>query len=148
MKLGQSLIDKAIKSCGSSAELARKLEMYPADISNLRSGKRALSPEIAAEIAEIAGEDARQAVIDAIIERNMANKKGPILSAILGKGLAVGAVAMLAFFYNDASIAGTATIKNDSKNAQICKTSYTSYLLGLLRWMARLRPQNSRFFMA
>lgn len=129
MKLGKTLIDKAIKNCGSSAELARKLEMYPADISNLRSGKRALSPEIAAEIAEIAGEDARQAVIDAIIERNMANKKGPILSAILGKALAVGVVAMLGFSYNNASIAGTAPIKSDSRKSHFCKTSYTSYLL-------------------
>ena len=89
MFLAQTLIDRAVKMCGSSAELAKRLEIYPADITNLKKGKRPLSPEIAAEIADIAGMDARQAAIDAIIERNAANRKGQRLADILGKAQAV-----------------------------------------------------------
>lgn len=86
MKTVQTLIDKASKACGSDAALAQRMGIYPADISNLRAGKRALSPELAAEIADIAGEDARQAVIDAVIERNLTGKNGPLLNEIFGKG--------------------------------------------------------------
>lgn len=114
MFLAQTLIDRAVKMCGSSAELAKRLEIYPADITNLKKGKRPLSPEIAAEIADIAGMDARQAAIDAIIERNAANRKGQRLADILGKAQAVGAAAMLGTSYNGDSTIDTATIKNDS----------------------------------
>lgn len=114
MHLAQTLIDKAVKVCGSAAELARRLEIYPADVTNLKKGKRPLSPEVAAEIANIAGMDARQAVIDAIIERNAANRKGALLADILGKGQAVGAAAMLDISYKGDSTIDTATIKNDS----------------------------------
>ncbi|MPM15936.1 hypothetical protein SDC9_62310 [bioreactor metagenome] len=133
MKLAQSLIDKAVEMCGSAAELARRMECYPADISNLRSGKRPLSPELAAEIAEIAKVDARQAAIDAIIERNAANRKGALLADILGKGQAVGAAAMLGSSYTGDSIVDTAVIKNDS--ASVNKNIHRIYqwLIDLLR---------------
>lgn len=62
-----------------------------------------MSPELAAELADIAGEDARQAVIDAVIERNAANRKGKVLREILGKAVAAGVVGMLVFFYNAGS---------------------------------------------
>jgi len=115
MKLAQTLVDKAIEKCnGSPSELARRIAVYPTDISKLRAGTRPLSPEIAAELAEVAGLDARQAAIDAIIERNMANRKGPLLSAILGKGLAAGVAGMLLIFYSNDSISATSTMKNDS----------------------------------
>lgn len=58
--------------------------------------------------------DARQAAIDAIIERNAANRKGALLADILGKGQAVGAAAMLDISYKGDSTIDTATIKNDS----------------------------------
>lgn len=114
MKLGETLIDKASKACGSDAALARRMGIYPADVSNLRAGKRPLSPELAAEIADIAGEDARQAVIDSIIERNAASKKGPILREILGKALAAGVAGMLVFSYSGDSISATEKIANNA----------------------------------
>lgn len=114
MKLAQTLIDKAIEACGSASELARRIEAYPTDISKLRAGKRPLSPEIAAELAEVAGMDARQAAIDAIIERNAANRKGVLLADILGKGQAVGAAAMLDISYKGDSTIDIASVKNDS----------------------------------
>lgn len=114
MKIAETLIDKASKVCGSDAALARRMGIYPADVSNLRAGKRPLSPELAAEIADVAGEDARQAVIDAIIERNAAGRKGALLKEILGKAIAAGVAAMLVFSYNKDSISATEPIaKND-----------------------------------
>jgi len=89
--------------------------IYPADISNLRAGKRPLSPELAAEIADIAGEDARQAVIDAIIERNAEGRKGALLREILGKARAAGGAAMCHISYNDASISATDSIAKKRK---------------------------------
>ncbi len=96
--------------CGSDAALARRMGIYPADVSRLRAGKRPLSPELAAEIAEIAGEDARQAVIDAIIERNADNRKGALLREILGKGQAAGGAAMCHISYSDDSISAMDSI--------------------------------------
>lgn len=92
------------------------MEIDRAEITRLKKGTRPLSPEVAAEIADIAGMDARQAAIDAIIERNAANRKGALLAEILGKGQAVGAAAMLGISYNGDSITDTAVIKTATKN--------------------------------
>lgn len=143
MKLGQTLIDKASKNCGSDAALARKMGIYPADVSNLRAGKRALSPELAAEIAEIAGEDARQAVIDAVIERNLGTKKGSVLKEILGKVLAAGGVAVLAFFYSGDSISAMKSIaKNDLTIYDSIHRIYSNIRRAAVHLLAalRLRP--------
>ncbi len=88
--------------------------IYPADVSRLRAGKRPLSPELAAEIAEIAGEDARQAVIDAIIERNADSRKGALLREILGKGQAAGGAAMCHISYSEGSISAMDSIATNA----------------------------------
>lgn len=130
MKYAQLLIDKASKMCGSDKALAERMGIYPADVSHLRAGKRPLSPELAAELADIAGEDAREAAIHAIIERNAAGRKGHLLREILGKAVAAGVAAMLVFSYSGDSMSATKPIANDS-------TPYTSYLAGLVRQVRR-----------
>lgn len=136
MKLAILLIDKAIEICGSAAELARRLQVDRAEVTKLRQGKRPLSPEMAAEIADIAGEDARQAVIDAVIERNAETRKGPVLREILGKGIAAGVAAMLVFSYSaEPQDATTLIAKNDRQEL----TYYTSYLFRLLVQLLRLQ---------
>lgn len=128
MKYAVSLIDKASKLCGGDAALSRRLKISRAAVSLMRSGERAVTPEIAAELADIAGEDARQALIDAVIERNAGTPKGALLREILGKGLAAGVVAMLAISYTNESRAAMTSIAN---NVHKNSTSYTSYLLRL-----------------
>lgn len=118
MRLAQTLIDKAVEMCGSQAELARRMGVYPTDITKLKSGDRPLSPEIAAELADIAGEDARNAAIEAIIERNAANRKGHMLKEILGKALAAGVAGMCLFSYSGDSISATEKIAIDSSTIQ------------------------------
>ena len=110
MEYAKSLIDKASQTCGSDKALAERMGIYPADISHLRAGKRPLSPELAAELADIAGEDAREAAIAAIIMRNENTRKGPVLREILGKALAAGVAVMLVFSYNDGWIFATEKI--------------------------------------
>ncbi len=115
MLYAETLIDKAIENCGSAAELARRMGIDRAEITKLRQGKRPMSPELAAEIADIAGDDARQAVIDAIIERNRDSRKGHLLKEILGKALAAGVAAMSLSFYSGDSISAMETVaKNDA----------------------------------
>lgn len=103
MQYAETLIDKAIESCGSAAELARRMGIDRAEITKLRQGKRPLSPELAAELADIAGDDAREAAIHAIIERNADGRKGHLLREILGKAVAVGVGGLLVFSYSDGS---------------------------------------------
>ena len=114
MTTGKDLIDKAAKVCGGYKALAERLEIPAPNISLMKAGKRAISPATAAELADIAGEDARQAAIDAIIERNEKNRKGPLLREILGKDQAAGGAAMCHISYSDDLATATETIATAS----------------------------------
>ena len=65
----------------------------------MKQGTRAISPETAALLADIAHEDAREAVIQAVIERNKTGPKAEQIREILGKALAAGVAAVLVFSY-------------------------------------------------
>ena len=104
------LIDKAAKVCGSDEALAKRLGTARPNISLMRAGKRAISPETAAELADIAGEDAREAAISAMIENAKGTRRESVLRDILGKGLAAGVVGMLVFSYSGGAISATETI--------------------------------------
>lgn len=97
----KTLIDNAAKMCGSEAELARRIGTSPAALSHLKHGKREMSPETAALLADIAHMDAREAVIQAVIERNKTGPKAEQIREILGKALAAGVAAVLVFSYAD-----------------------------------------------
>lgn len=104
MQSAQSLIDKASEMCGGDAALARRMGISKALISLMRSGERGITPGTAAELADIAGDDAREAVISAVIENAKGTRKESVLREILGKAVAVGVVGLLAFSYSDGSI--------------------------------------------
>ena len=101
MTTGKDLIDKAAKVCGGYKALAERLEIPAPNISLMKAGKRAISPATAAELADIAGEDAREAAIDAIIESAKGTRREAALREILGKAQAAGGAAMLAFSYKN-----------------------------------------------
>lgn len=132
MQYAESLIDKAINSCGSAAELARKMGIDRAEVTKLKQGKRPLSPELAAELADIAGDDAREAAIHAIIERNADGRKGHLLREILGKALAAGAVGMLVISYNGDSISATEKIANKLDSLYIVSSRFNNWFRGVL----------------
>jgi len=99
MQAFKTLIDKASQTCGGDADLCRKLGIAPPTLSQMRSGVRKISPATAAELADIAGDDAREAAIAAVIESAKGTRREGALREILGKALAAGVVGLLAFSY-------------------------------------------------
>lgn len=97
----KTLIDKASEICGGDAALARRMGISRALISLMRSGDRKITPETAAELADIAGDDAREAAIAAIIEGAKGTRREGVLREILGKAPAAGGAAMLGISYSE-----------------------------------------------
>lgn len=106
----KTLIDKASEICGGDAALARRMGISRALVSLMRSGDRKITPETAAELADIAGDDAREAAIAAILEGAKGTRRESVLRDILGKALAAGVAAVLVISYNDDSNSTTETI--------------------------------------
>lgn len=138
MELAKTLIAKAIRMCGGNqAELARKMNVPPARITDWKTGTRVMSPEDAALMADIAHEDAVQAAIDQMIERNAGTEKGRRLIDVLGKAAAAGVVATLGFSYSvmpTSAMGDTTTAADDLTETHIV----------LLSWMRRLRSLLSK----
>lgn len=109
MESVKALIDKASKVCEGDSALAKRLKVSRALVSLMRSGNRQITPEIAAQLADIAGEDAAQAALDAMIERAKGTRLEKVLRDILGKAVAAGVVGMLATSYNVGLIPATDT---------------------------------------
>lgn len=99
----KTLIDKASEMCGSDSALAARMGISQSCISDMRHRGRTITPETAAELADIAGLDARQAAIVAIIVRARGTRREGAMQKILGKALAAGVAAMLVFSYETGS---------------------------------------------
>ena len=104
MESVQALIDKASKTCGGDSALAAKMGIPRQNVYLMRTGKRPISPATAAELADIAGDDAREAAIAAVIEGAKGTRRESVLREILGKAIAAGVAGLLAFSYSDDSI--------------------------------------------
>lgn len=104
MESVQALIDKASKACGGDSALAEKMGIPRQNVYLMRTGKRPISPATAAELADIAGDDAREAAIAAVIEGARGTRRESVLREILGKAIAAGVAGVLAFSYSDDSI--------------------------------------------
>jgi transcriptional regulator with XRE-family HTH domain len=99
----KTLIDKASKVCGSDKQLAERMGIHSQTLSAMKKN-RTITPETAAELASIAGENPRDAAIAAIIERAKGSRRGEVLKAILGKAtMAAGVVTILLLSGPDAS---------------------------------------------
>lgn len=127
----KTLIDKASKVCGSDAALAKRMGIAPQTISNMR-GSRTITPETAAELADIAGEDAREAAIAAILARAKGTRREGVLREVLGKALAAGAAGALVFSYSSDSI--SATVKTTKVNTFV----NSLYIVECLGWLRAL----------
>lgn len=140
MQYAPTLIDKASKVCKSDAELARRLGVSRAAVSMMRSGKLKISPEMAAFMADIAGENARDAYIAAGIENARGTKYEGALREVLGKALAAGVAGLLVFSYNGDSISATETIaKNDASVNDSIHRIYSLVRRAAVRLRAALR---------
>ena len=117
-----TLIDRAVNVCGSAKELARRLGVAPSVISMLRKN-RTISPDTAALLANVAGEDAREATIQAVIANAKGTRNEGALREILGKGLALGVAGLLVFSYNAEPTSELISANDVTKSL----TSYTSW---------------------
>ena len=77
----KTLIDRASKVCGNDTILAQRMGIKNQVVSMLRHG-RTISPETAAELASLAGESAREATIQAVIQRSAGTRRGEVLRRI------------------------------------------------------------------
>jgi transcriptional regulator with XRE-family HTH domain len=143
MESVRALIDKASKVCGSDTALAERMGIDRPNISLMRAGKRAISPATAAELADIAGDDAREAAIAAILESAKGTRRESVLREILGKAIAAGVAGLLVFSYSGDSISATEKIakKADAVYVSIHRI-YSTVRRAAARLLAalRLRP--------
>lgn len=95
---GRMLIDKAIKVCGTEAELARRLDVSRAMVNMLAKGKRPLSPEMAGLLAEITGEEIAPAVLEAVLDGFSKSERGQRVREAMHTAFLVGAAATFGTF--------------------------------------------------
>lgn len=119
MESVQPLIDKASKICGGDSALAEKMGIPRQNVYLMRQGKRPISPATAAELADIAGDDAREAAIAAVIESAKGTRREGVLREILGKAIAAGVAGLLAFSYSGDSISTMETIANEQASVYV-----------------------------
>lgn len=147
-----TLIDKASQLCGGDTALAKRIGVHQPDISAMRHGKRSISPATAAELADMIGEDAREAVISAVIESAKGTRREGVLREILGKALAAGVAGVSGFSYREDSIFSTLSSettpgKSHHSEPAIHRIKY-EWLRTAMNSIANPTRQNYRFFMS
>lgn len=95
MEYAKALIDKAGEMCGSFYRLSHETGFPQSTISAIRAGKRRLPLEWVPVLAELAGENPRDALARVMAEQL---PEGSRARAILGGAWAAGVAAMLLFF--------------------------------------------------
>lgn len=144
----KTLIDRAAKICGSDSALARRIGIAQPSLAQMRAGRRTITPETAAEMAAIAGEDAREAAIAALLERSKGTRREGVLREILGKGLVAGVEAMSRFSYSESSNANTENrlTTSPTEHKSHCVAAVLGWIRSLPRWAGTKadRPASTR----
>lgn len=107
MQDNKTLIDKAVKICGSDAALCRRIGISPALLSLMKKGERGITPATAIYLADLVNEDATEAMMAAVIDSEKNTARRAMLVEILGKGLAAGGAALLVSSYKTGSRTAT-----------------------------------------
>lgn len=139
-----SLIDKASEVCGGQNALAKKLGFSSGTLSDMKHGRKAVSPATAAELADIAGIDVDYAIKLAILESVKGTRREYKLREILGKGLAAGGLAMLATSYSGAANASSGTSSN--LLPEVNNVYIVSFLRNLLKRLASIKKRTGQNF--
>lgn len=115
-----ALLDAAAKVTGSDYQTAKVLDRTRHEISAWRHGHRNPQPEDFALIAAVAGLDAEEALVRAVLEKHANTPKGERLLSALGNALhRTGAVAISLLF---ASVAWVTTPGSAEAAAQAMAT--------------------------
>lgn len=79
------LIDRASAIAGSDAKLAESLGQHRSKVSDWRHGRQPCPPEMQALMADLAGFDAQQVALRALVEKHEGSPLGEKLLRALGK---------------------------------------------------------------
>lgn len=120
MEYGKLLIDKAGEKCGSFYRLSKETGFPQSHISEVRSGKRNLPVEWVPVLAELVGEDPRDALARVVAERL---PEGSRARALLGGAYRTGVAAMLLLCV----VLGQPQPSNAYEVGRANSTSYTSW---------------------
>lgn len=140
-----TLIDRASQICKSDAALARRMGVSQTVISDMRHRGRTITPETAAELADIAGIDPREAMVEAVLERNKGTRREGVLREILGKGLVAGAAAMSGFSYREKSNVNTENPLTTPpiEHKSHCVAAILGWIRSLPRWTGTMADQRA-----
>lgn len=117
------LLDAAKAHSGSDYKTAQMLDIKPSRIWEWRNGKVNPQPEDYALVAAIAGLDAEEHLIRAVLEKHADTPKGERLLSALGKGLrAIGEGATLVIFAS--VVSGLLTTRSDAAAGPHPATQY------------------------
>jgi len=95
----EALLEEAKKKTGSHYKTAKAIGVTPNRLNDWRQGRVKAQPEDHALIAAVAGMNAEEALIAAVLEKHRDTPKGERLVTALGKAMrAAGGAAMLATF--------------------------------------------------
>lgn len=93
----QQLLDEAKAATGSDYKTAQMLGITRGRLSDWRNGKQNPQPEDYALIAAIAGQDAEEALVSAVLRKHANTPKGERLVTALGKVLSAAHAAVAVF---------------------------------------------------
>ncbi len=134
----ESLIDDAVKICGSASELARRLGVHRQEVSEWRSGKRRISPETVAylgDILKLNGAEVRELAAWAVVASAKTPERAGVLRRAFFAVLGTGAVSTTP---QDGPTAETATSEQAASVSSQNLTVYImSSLAGCIRRVAR-----------
>lgn len=126
-----SLIDAAVKVCGSRYALSKRIGVPESNLTRYASGERALTPRVAAKLADVVGIDAQRAACVAIIENEKDPNEREELKRVFFRG--VGAV-MSAFFTAVVLNATSPTTAEAASPSRVLPTTCDSlYIMSTLR---------------
>ena len=101
----ETLIDKASAICGGQNALAKQLGFSSGTLSDMKHGRKAISPATAIELADICNEDVNLAISESIYASVEGTRREVKIREILGKALVAGVVGMSVFSYSSDSMA-------------------------------------------
>lgn len=121
-----ALLDRAKEKTGSDYKTAKLLGITPQQVSDMRHGRLNAQPEDHALIAAVAGLDAEEALVRAVLEKHANKPKGERLLSALGNVLRrTGEAVTLLLFASvglatspgtaEAALAGLSTMCNGQK---------------------------------
>lgn len=112
-----ALLDAARAKAGSDYKVAKLLDRSSQEISDMRHGRLKAQPEDHALIAAIAGLDAEEALIRAVIAKHANKRKGEMLMSALGNVLARTGAGATLLSYGSAGLAMTLAATSEVAHA-------------------------------